>query len=53
MVVEDIAVGNYSNAQEELISLVKDIGGISYEWLDFREIKGRDDDILMIIRKNN
>jgi hypothetical protein len=51
MIVEDIAVGNYSNAQEQLISLVKDIEAISYEWLDFRKIKGRDDDILMIIRK--
>lgn len=51
MVVEDIAVGNYSNAKDKLISLVEGIEGISYEWLDFREIKNRDDDILMIIRK--
>jgi hypothetical protein len=51
MVVEDIAVGNYPNAQDILTSLVDGIEGISYEWLDFREIKGRDDDVLMIIRK--
>lgn len=51
MVVEDIAVENYSNAKDKLISLVEEIEGISYEWLDFRKIKNRDDDILMVIRK--
>lgn len=52
MVIEDIDVGKYPTIKETLISMIDDNKEISYEWLDLRHVKGRDDDVMLIIRKN-
>lgn len=51
MVVEDIDVAKYPSIKETLISMVKDNNEVSYEWLDLRHVKGRDDDVMLIIKK--
>ncbi len=52
MVIEDIDVGKYPTIKDTLISMIKDNQEVSYEWLDLRHVKKRDDDVMMIIRKN-
>ena len=52
MIIEDINVGAYPTIKDTLISMIKDNQEISYEWLDLRHVKDRDDDIMLIIRKN-
>lgn len=51
MVIEDINVGEYPTIKDTLISMIKDNTEISYEWLDLRHVKNRDDDVMLIIRK--
>jgi len=52
MIIEDIDLGKYPTIKETLISMIENNQEVSYDWLDLRHVKKRDDDVMLIIRKN-
>jgi predicted O-methyltransferase YrrM len=50
-IVEDIHQGLYPDSKKRLTEKLNDQNCKSYEWMDLRNIKNREDDTLLVIRK--